>query len=150
MGTESRKKRSLLINPSFQWHIIGYAGVMALLILAAVYGLLSFAFHEFVKVGLDAGLPADHAYFQFIQLQEGTFYRIVFAISIIVGLLLFIGGLILSHRIAGPLKRMQREFIRAAEEKPFHLEAIQFRKKDYFPELADSFNNLVNAWKKNS
>ena len=100
MGVESRKKRSLLINPSFQWHIIGYAGVMSALILTSVYGLLSFAFHEFVKIGIDAGLAPDHAYFQFIQMQEGAFYRIVLAIAIVVGLLLFIGGLILSHRIA--------------------------------------------------
>jgi hypothetical protein len=99
-------------------------------------------------MGVEAGLPPDHAYYQFIQVQEGTFYRIVFAIALIVGLLLFMGGLVISHRIAGPLLRMQRELDRASTEEPFKLQTIQFRKGDYFPELAQSFNNLVAAWKK--
>ena len=70
-----------MINPRFQGHIIGYAALMAALILSSVYGLLSFAFHEFVKLGMDAGLAPDHAYFQFIQIQESAFYRIVSAIA---------------------------------------------------------------------
>ncbi len=150
MAVQNRKKSSLLINPRFQWHIIGYAAVMSGLILVSVYGLLSFAFHEFVKIGIDAGLGADHPYFQFIQMQESAFYRIVLAIALVIGLILFVGGLILSHRIAGPIIRMQNEMIRASQEEPFQIREIQFRKRDYFPELADSFNNLVAAWKKRS
>jgi len=150
MAGESRKRKSLLINPRFQWHIIGYAGVMSMLVLVFVYGLLGFGFHEFVKVGLSAGLPPDHAYFQFIEVQEAAFDRIVLAIAVLVGILLFVGGLVISHRIAGPIRRMQKELIRASEEKPFQLKSIQFRKGDYFPELAEAFNNLVESWKNRS
>jgi hypothetical protein len=149
MALENRKKTSLLINPSFQWHIIGYAAVMSGLILASVYGLLAFAFHQFVKVGIDAGLAPDHPYFQFIQMEESAFYRIVLAIALVTGILLFLGGLLLSHRIAGPILRMQNELEHAAKTEPFKLQEIQFRKNDYFPELALAFNNLVVNWKKN-
>lgn len=150
MSGESRKKKTLLIYPGFQWHIIGYAAAMSGLILASIYGLLNFAFIEFMRVGNEAGLPPEHPYYQFIQMQQGTFNRIFLAISLVVAVLLFVGGLVISHRIAGPLLRMQNELKRVAEEKPFQLRPIQFRKKDYFPDLADAFNRAVEAWKKNS
>jgi hypothetical protein len=150
MKFESRKTKSLLINPRFQWHIIGYAAAVSALVIISIYGLLSFGFHEFVRVGLEAGLPADHEYFQFIKMQEGTFDRIIIAIALVTGTILFLGGLVISHRIAGPILRMQKELNRASTEIPFQLQSIKFRKGDYFPELAESFNKLVAAWKRSS
>ena len=76
-------------------------------------------------------------------MQETTFYRVVIAISVIVAVLLIAGGLAISHKIAGPIYRMQKELTKMAESEPFELQSIQFRKGDYFPELAAAFNRLV-------
>ena len=146
MDTGQRKKRSLLINPKFQWTVIAYAAFTALLVLISVYGLFSFGFSEFSRIGGEAGLPAGHVYFQFIKLQEATFLRVIAAIAILVGLILTIGGLILSHKIAGPIYRMQKELSAMADKEPVEMTALQFRKGDFFPELAIAFNLLVKKW----
>lgn len=147
MSSSVRKKRSLLINPKFQWTLIGYAAAIAALILIAVYGLLIFAFHQFVQIGTQAGLPADHIYFQFIQMQQTTFSRVMLTLALIVGIILVSGGLVISHKIAGPVYRMQKEFNKMAAGDPLDLTPVNFRKGDFFPELADSFNALVAIWK---
>lgn len=144
--TQNRQKSSILINPKFQWTLIGYAAAVAALILVSVYGLFTFGFHEFVQIGTEAGLPADHIYFQFIQMQETTFLRVIAAIALVVGIILTVGGLIISHKIAGPIYRMQKEFNRMQESNPASLQEIQFRKGDFFPELSEAFNSLVKKY----
>ena len=149
MEQQNRKTRSVLINPRFQWTLIGYAAFIAAIILIAVYGLFTFGFHEFVNIGNQAGLPADHVYFQFIKMQEATFLRVIAAISVIVGIILIVGGLIISHKIAGPIYRLQKEFNTMSSEKPVKLRNVKFRKGDFFPELAEAFNTLVDNWYNN-
>lgn len=141
-----RKKTSVLINPKFQWTLIGYAAFIAALILLAVYGLFSYGFHEFVQIGTQAGLPTDHVYFQFIRMQETTFMRVIAAIALLIAVILIVGGLIISHKIAGPVYRMQKELNKMATAEKVELTNINFRKGDFFPELAESFNALVAAW----
>jgi methyl-accepting chemotaxis protein len=141
-----RKKTSLLINPKFQWTLIGYAAFIAGLIFLAVYGLFSYGFHEFVQIGTQAGLPTDHVYFQFIRMQETTFLRVIAAIALLIGVILIVGGLMISHKIAGPVYRMQKELTKMATAEKIELRDINFRKGDFFPELADAFNALVAAW----
>ena len=145
MEQTQRKKRSILINPKFQWTLIGYAAFIATLIFLSVYGLFSFGFHEFVQIGHQAGLPNDHVYFQFIKMQETTFLRVILAIAFFVGTILILGGLIISHKIAGPLFRMQKEFLKMAQKPDPSLHQITFRDGDFFPEVPQAFNSLVTT-----
>jgi ABC-type multidrug transport system fused ATPase/permease subunit len=138
-----RKKRSILINPKFQWTLIGYAAFIATLIFLSVYGLFSFGFHEFVQIGHQAGLPDDHVYFQFIKMQETTFLRVILAIAFFVGTILTVGGLVVSHKIAGPLYRLQKELLGMAAKPDPSLHKINFRDGDFFPEVPQAFNELV-------
>lgn len=143
MEQTQRKKRSILINPKFQWTLIGYAAFIATLIFLSVYGLFSFGFHEFVQIGHQAGLPDDHVYFQFIKMQETTFLRVILAIAFFVGTILTVGGLIVSHKIAGPLYRLQKELLGMAAKPEPSLHKINFRDGDFFPEVPQAFNELV-------
>ena len=143
MDQTQRKKRSILINPKFQWTLIGYAAFIATLIFISVYGLFSFGFHEFVQIGHQAGLNDDHVYFQFIKMQETTFLRVILAIAFFVGTILTVGGLVVSHKIAGPLYRLQKEFLGMAEKADPSLHKIKFRDGDFFPEVPKAFNELV-------
>ncbi len=148
METSSRKKRSILINPKFQWTLIGYAAFIATLIFLSVYGLFSFGFHEFVQIGHQAGLPEDHVYFQFIKMQEGTFLRVILAIAFFIGTILTLGGLVVSHKIAGPLYRLQKELLGMADKPEPSLHKINFRDGDFFPEVPQAFNALVDKLSK--
>ena len=143
-----RKKRSILINPRFQWTLIGYAAGVAFLILFLIYAFFSLGFHEFRILGHDSGIPADNVYYQFIQMQEATFVRVLVALAVLVAGVLVIGGLIVSHKIAGPIYRMQKEFLMMTEREPPVLKKIIFRKGDYFPELAEAYNALAEKMKR--
>lgn len=146
-ASQNRKKRSLLINPKFQWTLIGYVSIVALLVLAVSFGLFTFGFNEFSSIGLQAGLPSDHVYFEFLRMQESTFLRVFVALAILIAAILVVGGLIVSHKIAGPIYRMQKEFNKMQEEDPVRLREIYFRKGDFFPELAETYNELVRKIK---
>lgn len=58
-------------------------------------------------------------------------------------LLLLTWGLILSHRFAGPLERLQREIDEMAKQGNFSAR-LSVRKYDYVKPLVDSINNLLN------
>lgn len=143
MANKQRKTRSILINPKFQWTLIGYAAFIATLIFLSVYGLFSFGFHEFVQIGHQAGLTDDHVYFQFIKMQETTFLRVILAIAFFVGTILIVGGLVVSHKIAGPLHRFRSELLNMAGKANPELHKIKFREGDFFPEVPEAFNELV-------
>ena len=145
MDKSSRKKKSLLINPAFQWTLIGYASAVATVILVSMHELNSFAFGYFNEIGLLAGLPKDHVYFEFIHMQEATVFRTFIAISCLVAIVLILGGLFVSHRIAGPVYRMKKDLERMTADNQAQLKEIHFRKGDYFPELAEAFNALVKS-----
>ena len=120
---------------------------MATLIFLSVYGLISYGFQDFVKIGQQAGLPSDHVFFQFIQMQQANFNKVILAIALVTGTILIVGGLIISHKIAGPLHRIQSEFSKMAAKENPALHKIKFRDGDYFPEVAEAFNALVEKIK---
>ena len=54
---------------------------------------------------------------------------------------MFIICIFFSHKVAGPLYKLNQYLLKIANDE--HVDEIRFRKGDYFPELADSFNNAV-------
>lgn len=56
-------------------------------------------------------------------------------------LVLVLGGIVLSHRVAGPLYRLNVHMKEIAEGKTQG--KVKFRNKDFFLELADSFNEQL-------
>ena len=145
MESKSRKKSSLLINPKFQWTLISYAAAVATFLLCTIYGFITYGFRQFMELGIQIDLPKNHPYFRFIEMQQGTFNEVVLAIAVGVGLVLIAGGIVVSHKIAGPVYRMQKELNRMSGGHPVELKEIHFRKGDFFPELAESFNRLVKS-----
>jgi len=118
------------------------------MILITVYLLITYGFQRFIELGNSLGLPPEeNVYFQFIKMQQESFNQIILAIALIVGFVLIVGGLMVSHKIAGPIYRMQKEFSRMRDLPPNELFEVKFRKGDFFPELAESFNVLVRAWR---
>ena len=99
-------------------------------------------------MGTQAGFASDHVYFQFIHMQEDIFQKVLSALALIVGLILVLGGLIISHKIAGPIYRMQKELNSMAAKDEVNLKPIHFRKGDFFPELSAAFNSMVEKKEK--
>jgi len=132
--TNSRKV--LLINPRFQLTFLGFTAALAGLVIATIYGANFYFFTKFYRLGVELKLPTDHVFFQFLHQQKNTMMTVFGVTSAVVFVTLTVLGLVFSHRIAGPLYRMQRHLQETAgRPKP-----VQFRKRDFFPELADAYN----------
>ena len=133
---ESRKV--VLINPRFQIRFMTWMGALAVGVVAVMHLAHSWFFFQLRRQAMLAGLPKNHVFFQFISDRQrelgfitvGTFF-VVLAASVVV-------GLVLSHKIAGPMYRLKVHFDSVAESgkaKP-----VSFREGDFFQEIPEAYN----------
>lgn len=140
-----RSSRRLLINPRFQLLFLGGMGTLALFAVAIAYAVSRRFLRQFERVALEMGLSIDHALFGLLK-EQRTAMDWGFALSALgIILVLGAGGLVLSHLIAGPIYRLESHMRRVEEENasPASLTEVQFRKGDFFPELAQAYNRLL-------
>lgn len=147
MARTNRKVSSYIINPKFQikmificiWPLIGIS-------IANYVAVMTF-FSELRSQGESAGYSADHVFFQFLNKQQQSlslYLGISFAVAILV---FFVLGFYFSHKVAGPLYRMRKSLQDMAANNT--LVPITFRQGDYFQDVKDSFNQLVEKLKSN-
>src|SRR5262245_21870498 len=100
------RRKVVLINPKFQLSIIGYFLALSTVSIAAFYAANLWFFHKFVLMGRNLNLPPDHVFYQFIHAQQAQMNLIFLGVSVAVVLFLVVGGLIMSHKVAGPIYRL--------------------------------------------
>lgn len=142
------QRKNLFSYPKAQWRIVAFLIFFSIVycglnVYVATSGVNAFR-HEIGSVPtLDAA--ARHEVLHMID-QHATTLNIQLAIfsALVVGLLLWT-GLVLSHRICGPIGRLHRHLsaIMDGRQDPGPL---NFRKDDFFHELADSFNAVQNNY----
>ena len=139
-------RKKLLINPQFQLRVMGYMIAISLLTLLIVYGSNAYFFWRFEEFGRAMDLPLDHAYYNFISEQKSYMNRnfIFTALGVICAIVA--GGLVLSHRGAGPIYRLTTHMKEVAAGKAKG--KVTFRKNDFFTDLADAYNDHVKVLKK--
>jgi hypothetical protein len=128
-----------LINPKFQYKFMAYTILSALSALGIVYAANQYFFHRFIEKGKNLHLPVDHPFYLIIQEQQSFMSDIFVVVSISVTLFLGIWGLFFSHRIAGPLYRLNKIFKSAAKDRK-ELKAINFREHDFFQDIPEAIN----------
>lgn len=139
-GPINQRKR-LFINPYFQSRFLAYTMGIGVGLIAIFYAANSYFFWKFIRQGKDLGLPQDHIFFRFISEQQFAMNLIFLATSLVALTLIAMYGLYLSNRIAGPIYRVQTHLKSwLAGEKPG---AIRFRKHDYFIELGDTIDAVL-------
>lgn len=145
-----RSSRRLLINPHFQIVFLSGMGGLALIAVGIAYAVSRRFLHEFERVALDMGLSIDHALFGLLKEQRHAMDW-GFALSALgIVIVLTTGGLVLSHLIAGPIYRLESHMNRIEEENGSResLNEVSFRKGDFFPELATSYNRILKRLRK--
>jgi len=108
------KRKKLLVNRHFQLSFIGVMAGSAFLVMITTYLANSYFFWKFGKLGMDLHLAADHAFFQFLKNQQILMSGIFLVNSLVVFTLLITLGLVFSHRIAGPLYKLQKHLQKRA------------------------------------
>lgn len=143
MSDKNRRKKYLL-NPGFQLKLLGYFFALSIGTLTIFYGAVLFFFWKFHNMGVNLGLPENHVFFKFLGQQKSQMNYIFIATSLISSISLIFGGLVLSHKIAGPIHRLC-DFInkKINGEK---IDQLKFREGDFFPELEEHVNKVVNHY----
>lgn len=144
-GPRFRSTRRFLINPRFQFTFLGLMTGFAALSTGVAYLVSRHYLHEFERTALELGLSIDHPLFALVRQQRDEMTLAFLGSAAAVWAVLLTGGLAVSHWIAGPIYRMLTHMNRLSREgaEPATLHPIKFRKSDFFPELADAYNRML-------
>jgi len=145
MGFKLNKRsvRSYIINPHFQAYFVLISLVLVTVLSSFYFFAVADSFSDFERLGRESGLPPSHAYFQFISTQRNALFMTMAKGYFTVFVIAAIACYFFSHKVAGPLRRLQSAF--QAMEKSGKLFEIKFRKNDFFKEVADDFNAMVES-----
>lgn len=142
-------RRNYLINPQFQLTILGFFIGLAVVTILVFYWAVRLVFGNFTEQASELGLPADHVLVLFIQDNMRAMNMIFLTTSVLLFIFLVLGGLILSHQIAGPVYRLRKHIQMVNSGQNFG--DLTFRKKDFFQEVLQDYNQLlanIRQWKK--
>lgn len=129
-SSTSDGRKFLLINRKFQFTFLVWVNLVYLATLLCTF-LATQSFVNHISQLVIHDLPEFSKYHQ-------NLYVVFAVIAIALFMLINAGTLLLSHRIAGPIYRMQTHLLRI--KKNGVLKPVQFRKKDFFFELAEAYN----------
>ena len=150
MGTEcfmiNKKRSKYLINPKFQFKFIFYTLVPSFFCLIVFYISLSIYFSMLVNHGVEMQLPLEHPYFSLLKDQQ-KLMNSLFISSAVFSMFFFVGwGILISHKIAGPLYRLTNFFKNSNGER--FEGKLSFRPGDFFSEIPDAVNEWINKSQK--
>ncbi|MCM2323333.1 MAG: hypothetical protein NDJ90_08740 [Oligoflexia bacterium] len=128
-------KRQYIVNPRFQWELTGFFIGISLVLTGAMVWWVKRFFRDFAVV------CGTNRYQEYLVAGESNFLWMVTLAGVIAFVFATLGGILLSHRVAGPLYRFRRHMMKMKDAE--FVGPIHFRKNDYFPELAQTFNEEI-------
>lgn len=139
----SKKRFRWLIYPKFQMTLIlANIGLVSLCML--VFGLeLLRTFNNLKDIGRNINLPANHAFFNFIDWQLNSILVTLAAAYLLAIGLSTLATLVISHRLAGPIVRMKGHFQEIAQTGQAQ-KRLSFRKRDFFGDLPEVINQALD------
>ena len=147
MGKEQRKLRNFIINPKFQFRYILFTtmwGLALVIINASVfYSFISENYEVFIELNDitdEAKAVLYQELYQIIYILIGLSITFLFTVAIF--------GIVLSHKIAGPMYKFRKTF-KQIKEGNTNLR-INLRPKDEFKEVALEFNSMMDSLSKNN
>lgn len=131
-----------LSNPRFQIKFLAYSCGIALLVTLLLF-LVEFLFFWRVAHGDPLlGFQVNESFLSVlgqIQLRRNILLGVT---SLLIFSTIAAWAFLISHRIVGPLDRLRKHMDSVAKGET--LEDVEFRKDDFFPELARSYNRQLS------
>ncbi|MGZ3787406.1 MAG: hypothetical protein ACXVLQ_02720 [Bacteriovorax sp.] len=140
-------EKKFLINTDFQVQFIASLLLISIVSMSIIYLANDYFFHSYMQKGQALNLPPDHPFFLMIHEQKKFMTKVFLAVATSISSVAILWGLFYSHKIAGPLYRLQRYFTEAAQESAQLKNKIYFRDDDFFQEVPDSINRYIDSMK---
>lgn len=147
METKPHKRKHWLIYPSFQFALIrGTTAVLAVCILASIIAV-RLSFSRLHLLARQTSWVQKHTYTELLLYQERQLYLWLFMGAIVAVILSYVITLIISQRLAGPVRRLKRHFEKTGDSGEWS--PLEFRKYDYFQELPGIVNSAIRRLRNN-
>ena len=140
-------ERKFLINASFQLQFMASVMLIAIISMTIIYLANDYFFQAYLQKGLQLNLAPDHPYFLMIHEQKIFMAKVFLSVAMAISVVTSIWGLFYSHKIAGPLHRLEIYFKKAAIDSEKLNAKIYFRKGDFFQEIPESINKYIDSVK---
>ena len=143
MKTDKKRnrRRNILSNPKAQIRIVAFFALLASVYAATNYYIAMKALNtlagEVLSLPLSNSLRYDVGVMLNNQAEVLNLQLALFTFLTI--FMLSLGGVLLSHRIGGPIYRI-REHLKGLTDGSMQPHYVHFRKGDFFHDLADAFN----------
>jgi hypothetical protein len=135
-------RKSLYINPGFQRQFIVFTSLISLGYTGSLLLANSLFFNYFTKKGMELGLNEEHIYYDLLEAQRSYMNMVSFSMAIFVVSLTWYLALKLSHRVAGPVYKINKILTEWLEGK--NPGEIKLRSDDFFKDLAETCNKAMN------
>lgn len=143
---QRRGLKSFIINAGFQFRVIWSFMALSLVSVAILFASVQYSFYrskEFLKA---AGFSNENLFYQAMVQQQQQLSYVFLGVCCVLILGFLMVGLVVSHRIAGPLYKLRKHMDDVASG--YTSQDVYFRKRDYFPEIADGFNRVMARLRK--
>ncbi len=138
-------EKKFLININFQMQFMLSLILISIISMSIIYLANEYFFQTYMHKGQVLNLPPDHPFFLMIQEQKSFMTRVYFIVAGSISGIACVWGLFYSHKIAGPLYRLNRYFEEAAASgKPLE-KKVYFREDDFFQEVPESINKYIDG-----
>ncbi|MBI4042004.1 MAG: hypothetical protein HY391_00870 [Deltaproteobacteria bacterium] len=145
-SVKPQRRKRILVNTYFQLKWAAYFVLIALVTTVIVGAAIYFITQGTANFLIAHGLHRSPDIFAYIGNQRALIYGSLAVIFLFLAVILFVAGVFLTHRVAGPLYALNRKMLEMAQGN--YENTLRFRKKDEFRFLASSYNGLVSAVRK--
>jgi len=136
MSTATRSLKNLFINPKFQLRFVGYFLGLFFVMTLSLYSTTFLFFWKLRHKAISVGIKEDHIFHQFLSNQKSEMDFLFIGLTLFNFLLLLIFSVLISHRIAGPLKKLTGQLQSPGPED------FSLRKNDFFQDLVPLINEV--------
>jgi hypothetical protein len=138
-------EKKFLINNNFQIQFMISLLLISICSMSVIYLANDYFFHSYMQRGEALNLPPDHPFFLMILEQKKFMTNVFMVVAASISAIAGLWGLFYSHKIAGPLYRLQKYFTQAAVDSAPLKKKIYFRDDDFFQEVPDSINKYIDS-----
>jgi len=150
MFKSPNKRRTYIVDPEFQYRLIRKISVIAILIIVMSLSFLVIVHQLYGDIEIKIAQPDPFEISGIVTTlpEQASLLRLLWPVMLICVFvtlsLTFVFGVIISHRMAGPVYRIRKTLGEMAQG---NLSGqIQLRKKDEFKSLCQDINNLKTQW----
>ena len=139
------REKKFLINNDFQIQFMISLLLISIVSTSIIYLANDYFFQSYMQRGVALNLPPDHPFFLMIHEQKKFMTSVFLIVALSISTMAGVWGLFFSHKIAGPLYRLQKYFTEAALDSEKMKQKIYFRDNDFFQEVPDSINRYIDS-----